>query len=199
MQTSQPIQKRFKQDQGGAEVDQARGRAQLVHASHAEAEPEEVDHHEGEERHARDRQVQLARGNRVVDGDVPRALQRHHDVQHSRKQDVLLDDVHVEAEAGPVEADVEVSVAVEVIRSQEDVEVAHRVDDDEHEEEHGRAREANAVVGRGKVLLRHDGEEDLLHEAQHHVHQGAEPSPHLALALHADLAVLLGLRPVPRL
>ena len=115
MQTSQPIQKRFKQDQGGAEADQARGRAQLVHVSHAEAEPEEVDHHEGEERHAVDRQVQLARGSRVVDGDVPRAPHRHHGVQHRRKQDALLNDVRVEAEADPVEVDA--SVAVEVIRS----------------------------------------------------------------------------------
>ena len=76
----------------------------------------------------------------------------------------------------------EASVAVAVIRSQEDAQVAHRVDD-EHEEEHGRAREANAVVGHGKVRLRHDGEEDVLHEAQHHVAQGAEPQ--LAHALHS--------------
>ena len=86
--------------------------------SRVEAELE-GDHHEGEERHAVDRQVQLARRSRVVDGDVPRALQRHRGVQHRREQDVLLDDVRVEAEADPVEVDA--SVAVEVIRSQEDV------------------------------------------------------------------------------
>ena len=38
-------------------------------------------------------------------------LERDEDVQKSREQNVLLDDVRVEAKARPVQADVEIAVA----------------------------------------------------------------------------------------
>mmetsp|Transcript_84168 Transcript_84168/g.235796 ORF Transcript_84168/g.235796 Transcript_84168/m.235796 type:complete len:219 (-) Transcript_84168:88-744(-) len=79
------------------------------------------------------------------------------------------------------------------------MQVADGVDDDEDKEEHRGARQADAVVRKDDVLLRHDGEEDLLHEAQDHVAERAQPASDLALALHPHLAVLLVLRPVARL
>ena len=48
---------------------------------------------------------------------VPCSLQAHEDVEQHRQEDVLLDDVGWQAKARPVEAHVEVAVAVEVIRT----------------------------------------------------------------------------------
>merc|ERR1719231_1010999 len=105
----------------------------------------------------------------------------------------------MEAEASPVEPHVEVAVTIEVIRAQKDVQVANSMDDDEDEEEHRRAGQADTVVAEGHVLLWHDGEEDLLHEAKHHVGHSTEPATELALALHAHLPVLVCLGPIQSL
>jgi len=58
-----------------------------------------------------------------------RTLQRDGDVEHGGHNHVLLDDVHRQAQAGPVQARVEVAVAVEVVRAEEDVQVTDGVDD----------------------------------------------------------------------
>merc|ERR1719198_1666803 len=61
------------------------------------------------------------------------------------------------------------------------------MDNDEEEEEHGGAGKPQAVVRELDVLLPKDGEDDLLHERQHHVNERAEPAPELPLALHPKL------------
>ena len=83
-----------------------------------------------------------ARAYAVAQIDIVRALQRDDDVQHCGESDILLDDVRVEPEPSPVQADVEEPIAVEVIRAEEDVKVPNRVHDDEEDEEEGRARQA---------------------------------------------------------
>ena len=89
-------------------------------------------------------------------------------MQNSCDSDVLLDDVGVETEAGPVEADVEVAVAVEIVRSEEDVQITDGVDNHEHDEEEGGAGEADAVVVEDEIAGEEDGAEDLHEEGPDH-------------------------------
>eukprot|EP00971_Amphidinium_carterae_P008288 163605-Amphidinium_carterae.1 len=84
------------------------------------------------------------------------------------KQNILLNDVGLEAEATPIEAHVEVAIAIEIIRAKENVEIANGMNDDENEQEHGGASKPEAVVGELQIVLTKDGEENLLHEAKHH-------------------------------
>ena len=78
-----------------------------------------MDGHEGQEHQAGDGQVQdidaLSLHQRQL--HVPGSLQAHKDVEQHGEEDILLHDVGRQAEARPVEAHVEVAVAVEVIRA----------------------------------------------------------------------------------
>jgi len=152
-----------------SKIHQVWRRAQLKLVCLAEAELEEVYGHESQKCNARNGQVQLARCDCVVDGDVPSSFQRHDYVEQSCEQYILLDDVCRETKAGPIQADVEVAVAVEVVRTEEHMKIAYSVDDDKHKQEHRRACKTNAVICEHKVFLWDDCEDDLLHEAQHHV------------------------------
>jgi hypothetical protein len=67
----------------------------------------------------------------------PLTLQANSDVQESSQQQVFLNDVGRQPETGPVEADIEVAVSVEVIRSEKDVQVSDGVDHHEKHEEDG--------------------------------------------------------------
>ena len=144
-----------------------------------------MDGHEGQEHQAGDGQVQDvdALGLHQRELHVPCSLQAHEDVEQHRQEDVLLHDVGGQAKARPVEAHVEVAVAVEVIRTCllpraiikthqestqnlpqqlrypafEDVEVTHRMDDDEENQQDGTAGQTQAVVGDLDVLCREDG------------------------------------------
>merc|ERR1712007_97408 len=111
-------------------VDQIWWRANLVGLRLAKAKLEKVYCHEGEQGNARDGEIHLARGHRVVDRDVPGPFQRDEHVEQGGEQHVLLDDVGGEPEAGPIEPHVKIAISVEVVRPEEGVEVADRVDDD---------------------------------------------------------------------
>ena len=87
----------------------------------AGAELEEVDHQDGQEHDARDRQIRLAGADGVVDREVPRLLERLDDKQESGKQGVPLHDVSRKADSCWVESDVDVAVAIEVVRLHVDV------------------------------------------------------------------------------
>mmetsp|Transcript_54684 Transcript_54684/g.171694 ORF Transcript_54684/g.171694 Transcript_54684/m.171694 type:complete len:633 (+) Transcript_54684:173-2071(+) len=157
--------------QEAPEVHEAGGRADVVRAKLsgvAEAELEEVDGHEGHEHEAGDGEVQHAEagGAHQLDLHVPGPLQADNDVQDDGEEDVLLDDVGGEAEAGPVQADVEVAVAVEVVGPFEDVQVSHGVDDNEDKQENGTAGEAVAVVGDLDVGGGEDGGTRLVQHRQ---------------------------------
>ena len=58
-------------------------------------------------------------------------------MQQRGKKQIFLDDVSREAESGPVQAHVKVAVSVEVIGTQEDVQVTDGVDHHEEDEEDG--------------------------------------------------------------
>ena len=176
--------------QEGLQVQQVRRWAQCPWLSGAETELIQVDHHESQQGDPRNRQVHLPRIQSIVHADVPRPFDGNHHMQQSCQQNVLLHNVGLETESSPVQPHVEVSVAIEVIRSQENVQVANCVDDDEDEEEHGRASQSNTVTGEGHILLGVNGEEDLLQKAQDHVEKCTPPAWDLALSLHADLPIL---------
>ena len=48
------------------------------------------------------------------------------------QEDIFFHNVRRQAKASPIEADIEVAVAVEVVRSEEHVEIADSMDDDEN-------------------------------------------------------------------
>ena len=108
------------QRQDAPEVDEVRRRSDVVRAkliSVTKSELEEVDRHEGQEHQTRDRQVQHVDALRIHQGQlhVPGSLQAHEHVQQDRQEDVLLNDVGRKTKARPVQAHVEVAIAVEVI------------------------------------------------------------------------------------
>mmetsp|Transcript_150851 Transcript_150851/g.366388 ORF Transcript_150851/g.366388 Transcript_150851/m.366388 type:complete len:343 (-) Transcript_150851:1566-2594(-) len=116
----------------------------------AEAELEEVDSHESHEHEAGDCQVQHSHSGALhqFKFHVPCALQSHTGVQQDGQNEVLFHNVGGQTEASPVQAYVEVAVTIEVIRPFENVKVAHRMDDDENQEEYCAPRQAAAVVGK---------------------------------------------------
>mmetsp|Transcript_89046 Transcript_89046/g.197836 ORF Transcript_89046/g.197836 Transcript_89046/m.197836 type:complete len:400 (+) Transcript_89046:23-1222(+) len=167
------------------EVDEVGRRADEVGpelVSVTEAELEEVDRHEGEEHKARDGEIQHANALALCQCElhVPGPLEANEDVQQNGQENVLLHDIGREAEAGPVEAHVEVAIAVEVIGALEDVEVADRVDNDEEDEKDGAARQAKTVVGDLDVLRREDSSADLVE------HGGDESPGGVEVGLHVD-------------
>ena len=121
-------------------------RSELVRLRVTEAELEQMHDHVRQQDNPRDGHVQRARGNGLLDVEIRSALQSDEDVQEGRKQNVLLNDVRVQAEARPVQADVEITVPVEVIWPEEEVEVADRMDDHEEDQEKCRPRHSFALA-----------------------------------------------------
>mmetsp|Transcript_14698 Transcript_14698/g.15963 ORF Transcript_14698/g.15963 Transcript_14698/m.15963 type:complete len:220 (+) Transcript_14698:150-809(+) len=121
----------------GLQVQQVRRWAQGPWLSSTESELIQMDHHEGEQGDPGNCQVHLSGIQSIVHTDIPCPLNGHNHMQQSCQQNVLLDDVGLQTESCPVQPHVEISVAVEVIWSQEDVQVSHCVDDDEDKKEHG--------------------------------------------------------------
>mmetsp|Transcript_76137 Transcript_76137/g.172154 ORF Transcript_76137/g.172154 Transcript_76137/m.172154 type:complete len:203 (+) Transcript_76137:302-910(+) len=144
------------------EVDQEGRRADVVGAELigvTETELEEVDGHESHQHQSRDRQVQGTDAGRLHQRKlhVPGPLQPNEGMENDGKQDVLLDNVAGQAKTGPVEAHIEVTVPVEVIRTLEDVKIANSVDDDENDEEDCTPRQTHTVVGDLDVCRRENG------------------------------------------
>jgi len=119
------------------QVDQVWWWADCIWLCHPEAELEKMDGHEREECNARNRKVQLASRNCHVQGDLVCALQGHTHMQQGTDCDVLLNNIGFKTESRSIQTHVEVSVTVEVIRPEEDMEIANGMDDDENKEEHG--------------------------------------------------------------
>merc|ERR1719210_1789523 len=101
------------------EIDQVRWRAESEILGRSEAELEEVDCHECEQGNPRDSQIQLPRGDLVGKVDVPCPLQCHEHMEQDRQQNVLFHDICRKAQASPIQANIEISVSVEIIGTQE--------------------------------------------------------------------------------
>merc|ERR1719220_751624 len=128
-------------------VHQVGWRAELEHLGLSKAELEQMDAHEGEKRNPRNREVQLAGCDSVIDRNVPRTLQRNKHVEQGSQKDVLFHNVCVETKPSPVQADVEVAITIEVVRAQEHVKITHCMDDYEDEQEHCGACQPDSIVG----------------------------------------------------
>jgi len=124
------------QMQNTLDVDQIWRRAQGEWSCYTEAELEQVNCHESQKAQARDCKIQLPRNNSVVDGDVPRAFEGNGNMQKRSKGNIDLHNVGWKAKSSPVESDIEITIAVEVIWAQEDVHVSNCVDDDEDKKPH---------------------------------------------------------------
>ena len=121
-------------------------------------------------------------------------LESDEDVQKSREQNVLLDNVRVEAEARPVQADVEITVPVEVIWPEEEVEVADHMDDHEEDQEKRRPRHSLTLALDLDRDRREDGKHDLLQERHHHEVDRSDPAQvGLVRVFAPDLGVVLAL------
>mmetsp|Transcript_90009 Transcript_90009/g.205699 ORF Transcript_90009/g.205699 Transcript_90009/m.205699 type:complete len:492 (+) Transcript_90009:175-1650(+) len=168
------------------EVDQVLRRAHREGgADLGQAVLEQVDAHESKQHQPRDSHVQSSGSDGIGNGDVPSPLEPDYDVQKPGKQHVLFNDVGVEAEAGPVQAHVEVSVPVEIVGSQENVQVAHSVHNQEEDQEERTPGEADTIVGELEVASEEDGAEDLHHESAHHEPHGLD-APAEALSVGID-------------
>merc|ERR1740139_6586 len=96
-----------------------------------------MDSHEGEQSETCDCKVQLARRQRIRQRDVPRPLQCNKHMKQNRQQNIFLDNVCWKAKARPVQANIEITVPIEIVRAHEDMEIADSMDDDEEDEENG--------------------------------------------------------------
>jgi len=67
-------------------------------------------------------------------------------VKHGTQDDVFLNDICRQAEAGPIQANIEVAITIEVIRAHEHVEISDTVDHHEEDEQDCRTSEACAVT-----------------------------------------------------
>jgi len=121
----------------GPPVDERRWRSQEILLSICKAELEEVNGHECEQHQTRDGQIQLAAHQPRGQLLIPSSLQTHEDVQQSAQQHILLDNVGLKSEACPIQTDVEVTVAVEIVRSLEHMKISDRVHNDEKDQKHG--------------------------------------------------------------
>merc|ERR1740117_263030 len=124
--------------------------AKLV--SVAEAELHKVDRHEGKERKSGDCKVEGPRADAHLKLLVPGTLESDTYMKQHRERDVLLHNVRRQTKASPIEADIEVSIAVEVIRPHEDVQVTDGMDDNEKDEQDGASSQAHSVIRHLKVF-----------------------------------------------
>merc|ERR1719277_715465 len=108
--------------QDACEVDQIAGWADPVGIGVTESELEQVDGHEAHQSNSCYCQVELARLDAEVELQIPGALEANKDVQNGCKQNVFLNDVCRQSKSCPVEADVEIAVSIEIIRTHEHME-----------------------------------------------------------------------------
>merc|ERR1719265_1811926 len=150
------------------EVDQIGWWAYEVGLASTEAELEKVNGHEAQQQHPRDRQVELPTAYRVLQRDVPGTLEANHNMEQRTEGHVFLHDVRRKAKASAVKAHVEVAIAIEVIRAQEDMQVPHRVDYHEDKEEDRTPGQSTPVPGDLHVVGREDRTEELKDHAEDH-------------------------------
>merc|ERR1719341_3880 len=77
---------------------------------------------------------------------VPSSLESNGHMQQCAQENVLLNDVGRHAETSPIQTHVEVAIAVEVIRTLEDVQISDCMNNNEEDQEDCASRQSLAIV-----------------------------------------------------
>jgi len=131
------------------EIDEKWWRANHVRTelfSVAEAELEEMDSHECKEHEARNGQIEVPGFHTHCQFHIVRALQADQDMQEHGKKDILLDDVRWQAKPSPVQTNIEITIAVKIIRPHKNVKITDSMNDKEEDQQYGTAGQTNTVV-----------------------------------------------------
>lgn len=116
-------------------------RADHVRIGLSEAELLKMHDHEGQEGQTGHDESQLVPAASGFDEselfELVSSAQCNDNMQQGSEGNILFDEIGLETESGPVKADVEESVGVEVVSTTKHVQVTESMDDDKHDEEDG--------------------------------------------------------------